>query len=116
METEPTPQPDDYRTDRYVYIDGLRYKVGMVCTIRPKDGETNGQFERRMDQLAQVLRDRFGATAMSFELKRAAGGITECLFDVTYPPRAAVEIVDDNTPAGGKVIPIRGGRGSQRSA
>lgn len=109
-----TPKPDDFRTDRYAYIDGLRYKTGMVCTIRPKDGETNGAFERRMDALARALRESYGATAMNLELQRAAGGITQCVFDVTYPPRAAVEIADDDTPAGGRVIPLRGGQ--RRSA
>lgn len=111
-----TPTPEDFSTDRYVYIDGLRYKTGFACTIRPKDGETNGQFERRMDQIAQTLRTSYGATALTIELQRAAGGITQALLDVTYPPRAATEIADDDRPAGGKVIHMRGQRGGQRQS
>lgn len=111
-----TPQPEDFSTDRYAYIDGLRFKVGFVCTIRPFEGETNGAFERRIDDLVRALIAKYGATATSMELQRAAGGITQCLLDVTYPPRAAVEIADDQRPAGGRVIQLRGGRGGQRQS
>lgn len=112
----PTSTPEDFGVDRYCYIDGVRFKVGMVATIRPFTGETNGDFQRRIDVLAQTLLKSYGATTINTDFEKAAGGFTQCIIDVTYPPRAAAEIADDNRPAGGRVVLIRGGRGHKRSA
>jgi hypothetical protein len=111
-----TNTPKDFGVDRYSYVDKVRCKVGTVRTIRPIDGETNEDFQRRIDGLARELFERHSATGVQTSFELSAGGITQCVVDVTYPPKPEPEIAPDATPAGGKVIQMRGQRGHQRSA
>jgi hypothetical protein len=107
--------PNDYGRDRYSYIGGVRYKVGMLRTIQPKSGETNSQFERRMEGMERELREQHGCTSVSIDFELRGGAIVQAIVDATYPPTPAPIADDDDTVAGGRVTTApRGGRGGQR--
>ena len=105
------PTPEDFGEDRYCYLDGTRYKVGIVRTIRPhkERDETNGQFERRMDALAKKLRD-WGCTTIALAFERREGSIVQCVIEAAYPPKVD-PVADDDRPAGGRPLSlVRGGK------
>lgn len=109
-DAQPTQTSDDYGRDSYSYLGGMRFRVGRIRTIRPTDGETNGGFQRRINQLAGELIARHGALTIDTDFEIAAGGYTQCLVSYTHAPVAEPEPAEDERPAGGRVVPIRGGR------
>lgn len=105
--------PEDFGIDRYSYVNGVRCRVGVLRTIRPADGETNEEFQARIDALAKELFARHGATDVGTDFELAAGGIVQCVLNVSYLPRPEPQIAPDPRPAGGRVIAMRGARGRQ---
>ncbi len=110
MQPSTQPTPEDYGIDRYAYVEGVRCRIGTLRTIRPAEGETNGGFQARIDQLARELFQRHGALSVATDFERSAGGITQCVVDIAYAPKPEPEIAPDNRPAGGRVVPFRGGQ------
>ncbi len=75
-----------YGSERYVYIDGVRCRVGFVRTIRPEVVESNGAFERRMDLMCLQLLAMRSVIDVRPTMERRDGAIVECIVDVTYAP------------------------------
>jgi hypothetical protein len=107
-----TQTSNDFGVDRYSYVGGVRCLVGRTRTIRPMPGETNGGFQARIDTLAAELLARHGVTSLDTAFELAAGGITQCVLTYGCPPRPEPSPADDPRPAGGRVVPMRGGRHS----
>lgn len=105
-----TQTSNDYGVDRYSYVGGVRCLVGRTRTIRPIAGETNGSFQARIDDLAGELLSRHGVTNLDTVFELAAGGITQCVVTYGFPPKPEPFPATDDRPAGGRVVPIRGGR------
>jgi hypothetical protein len=102
------PTDNDYGRDRFIRRNGQRLRVGMVRSIQPNPAETNADFERRMDQLADVLERMDGIMSVGYEFERRAGAIVQCVFDVDHAPRPET-VTDDPRPAGGRSGTPRGG-------
>jgi hypothetical protein len=92
-----------YGFETYSYIDGQRCRTKFARTIRPNPVERNGDFERRMDEMARMLIEHHGAADVELELRRQDGAIVECLVAVTYRSPRPEPITDDARPAGGRV-------------
>ncbi|MBK9709725.1 MAG: hypothetical protein IPO81_00065 [Kouleothrix sp.] len=99
---------DDYGQNQYAYRRGdpRRYQVGLTRTVLPHAAESNEQFERRMDTMAQQILGLPGVDAVALHMDVASGAITRCTVTITEAPRHA-PIVPDARPAGGRF----GGRG-----
>lgn len=111
------PGNDEYSFDHFVFKNGVRLRVSFTRTIQPrKDGmETNAEFERRMDGLAEALSAMDGVLDVEYVLERRAGHIAQCVIEVQQEPRP-VAVLEDNRPAGGHFGAPRGARGGQRMA
>jgi hypothetical protein len=104
-----------YGSERYIYKDGIRHRVGFVRTIRPDVSpiETHAAFERRMDLMCRQLLAMQSVTDVRPTMERRDGAIVECIVDVTYTPTPEA-IANDTRPAGGRAD-SRGVRGGRRS-
>lgn len=100
-----------YGHDRFIIRDGQRLRTRMVRTVQPLDGETNANFERRMDAMAAALGKMEKVQSVELEFERRKNAIVQCTIDVQHVPYR-VFVMDDESPAGGR---SGGGRG-QRAA
>jgi len=100
-----------YGSERYIYKDGTRQRVGFVRTIRPdvSPPETNSAFEQRMDLMCRQLMAMPSVIDVQQTIQRRDGAIVECIIDTTYAPRFEA-IAEDARPAGGSAD-ARGARG-----
>lgn len=103
------PSSNDYGHDRFVWRGGCRMRTGMTRSIMPAERETNADFERRMDVLAEQLSSMDGIITVEFIFERRAGHIAQCLFEVAMEPRA-IAVIEDIRPAGGRFGTPRGGQ------
>lgn len=106
------PGLTDFGKDKIFYLDEVRYRIGLVRTLRPNEGDTNEQFERRMHDLAGKLR-KHGAASVSMNFERRDGALVECVVDVSTAP-VEFDIKPDTRPAGGRTQGPRGSRGGGR--
>lgn len=108
------PDTDEFSVDRYIYRSGQRLRIGFVRTIRPADGETNSDFESRMDGMAADLEQKTGVESVEMTFERGrAGAIVQCVVTVAHTPRVEAVTHGDRRLAGGR--PPSTGRG-QRGA
>jgi hypothetical protein len=100
-----------YGSERYVYKDGTRHRVGFVRTIRPdvSPPETNCAFEQRMDLMCRQLLAMQGVTDVQQTIERRDGAIVQCIVDTTYAPRFEM-IANDTRMAGGSADSRHGRR------
>lgn len=98
-----------YGHDHFILIDGVRHRTRLVRSLLPALGETNGAFERRMDELAQQARQLAKVVNVSYSLERRNGSIVSCELCIDHEPYPEF-IKDDDTPAGGRPGTPRGKR------
>jgi hypothetical protein len=110
MPNRTTPINRDYGRDCFIRKDGQRLRVRMVRTLEPSEAESNADFERRMDLLAEQLEQMDGFQGIAYEFERRDGAIVLCTLDVQHEPRP-VAVVEDPRPAGGRSGNPRGQRG-----
>lgn len=96
----------------YRYIDRQRYLVGLRPTMRPHPGETNSDFEERMERCVEAL-FRTGAVNVVTTYELRSDTFVECYFEVELTPELA-PVACDHRLAGGNVG--RGERGARRAA
>lgn len=101
--------PNDFGRDRFIRHNGQRLRIGMVRTVQPGEAESNEDFERRMDDMADALEAMSGVLSVEYEFERRKGRIVQCLFDVAHEPRPECVLADSAT-AGGRSGTPRGRR------
>jgi hypothetical protein len=104
----PTDQ-NDFGSDRYTFLNGQRYLIKRIRTVKPGQGERTCDFEDRMYRFAERLGTRPHVTNVQVDIQYQKNQATICTFDVTYEPHIPDAAVNE-TPAGGRHT---GGRGSR---
>jgi len=101
------PTRDEYGRDRFTYIGGIRHRVRLVRTLQPTDGETNGDFQQRMEAIAAQLDQLAKVRSVETEYEWRKGALVECTFIVEHEPYPEF-IKIDGRPAGGRGATPRG--------
>jgi hypothetical protein len=80
---------NEFGHDRYQYVQGVRHRIGLLRTIRPRLDEDGPAFERRMDLMAMQLLQMSDVVDVLIDFQRKGGRIIEATIDVTLRPQPA---------------------------
>lgn len=96
------PTDNEFGRDRFLYVDGARYRTKLVRTIVPDDGESNSAFEARMESLAQNAQRLAKVRTVELEFERRSGSIVSCTVDISHVPYPDRVTGEDRRVAGGR--------------
>ena len=101
---------ETYGSERYTWINGLRYRIGFSRTLIPVGHETHRQFEERMNIMAGRLQSLSDVKSFELEIRLKKGVAVEAIVHVTLAEPELAPIADDDRLTGR--AEARGNRGS----
>lgn len=106
------PGRAEFGHERFRYVNGERYWVGSVRTLRAADDETGGAFRARAHALIALL-DPCGIIDVTVDEEIRGGVLVQITITVTREPQRVDLSSDDHRLAGGRPSGPRGARGGR---